>query len=817
MKTWKELKLDLKFFWGSLFYLTYAPKAFIYSRWRDAVEAKYPTPTTGEKFASPGKLLKAEPISRGATFYFEQAELEITFLTVDLVRIDWKPGIPPIPYAIARHEWSEVETKLEETNDNWMLSSEALKIIISIDGSLKFCDNQGQILREEMPPEHKVEGWIHQAKLRTEERIYGLGERSTPLNLRTAKETTEKGEITDRPKTFRMWNYDAAGMYAPGSDPMYLCIPLYLGLHSLGSYLVFYENSFEAFFTFSDVAKADFVGGSLRYYFTYGTPAKLLETYTELTGRSPLPPKWALGYHQSHWGYRTEQAIREEAQEFEKHDLPLSAIHLDIDIQVGYRAFTIDPDRFPKLPSFIKELLDQGVRFIAIMNPGIKYSRDSNLFLEGQLLEAFCRLPNGELVIGPVWPGWCVFPDFTKPVVRKWWSRQYEYLLDVGVAGFWHDMNEPAAFILWGDRSLPKPTQHYMEGRGGDHREAHNVYGLLQAEAGYKSLCGHRPEQRPFIVSRAGWAGLQRYAWTWTGDVECTWAAMRITISTVVGLGLSGIPYTGPDIGGFQGNPSAELYLRWFQMSTFFTFYRTHSSNNVENRAPWTYGEPYLSIIREFIQLRYRLIPYFYTLSWEATQKGFPPVRPVFWNNSEDSRVWNIDDAFMLGDALLVCPVFEEGQTERQVTLPKGHWYSFWDDQIIEGSQQVNLPAPLEKLPLLVKAGSILPMEEGDKLILHIYPSLSGTTETQFYFDAGDGYGESRLDKFRMVRFEDGIEIFWEQQGEYAFPYQIVKIQLHGMEAKAAWVNGNSVDCQGNYLITEQFPQMYIAGEFKIH
>lgn len=485
----------------------------------------------------------------------------------------------------------------------------------------------------------------------------------------------------------------------------------------------------------------------MRYYFTSGSPAELLERYTELTGRSPLPPRWALGYHQSHWGYRTEEAIRAEAKAFQSHNLPLSAIHLDIDCQAGYRAFSIDPDRFPKLASFTQELAALGVRFIAINNPGIKYSRESNLFLEGRILEAFCKLPNEELVVAPVWPGWCVFPDFTNPTVRKWWSRQYEYLLDVGVAGFWHDMNEPAAFILWGDRSLPKVTQHFMEGRGGDHREAHNVYGLLEAQAGYTSLCQYRSHQRPFIVSRAGWAGLQRYAWTWTGDIECTWAALRQTVATVVGLGLSGIPYSGPDIGGFQGNPSPELYLRWFQMACFLTFCRTHSSNNVEHRTPWTYGEPYLSIIRQCLQLRYRLLPYFYTLSWEASQKGYPPVRPVFWSASDDAALWDIEDAFLLGDALLVCPIVEPGGRKRCITLPKGHWYHFWDDALLEGAQPVTLEAPLEQIPLLVKAGSILPMEEGEQLILHLYPPLQGSSDGCLYSDAGDGYGDWRLDR----------------------------------------------------------------------
>ncbi|HBB35964.1 MAG TPA: alpha-glucosidase [Cyanobacteria bacterium UBA8803] len=813
MNRFKELSLKIRFFLGSLFYLTYAPYAFLYSRKRDRIERQFPRPQTEETFDRPGKVLRADPTVRGGRFYFEKAELEVSFLTPDLVRVEWFPGLPPIPYALSRTDWPEVETMLEQGDEGWTLSSKipipdtanTLNVSVSLDGSLKFSNSNGQTLREELPPQRSGEGWTHQARLREDERIYGLGERAAPLNLRAAKDDQQQ------PKGFRMWNYDAAGMYGPGSDPMYICIPVYLGLHSSGSYLIFYENSYEATFTFEEVATAAFAGGALRYYVTAGTPAQLLERYTELTGRSPLPPRWALGYHQSRWGYRTEEAVRETVAEFKSRDLPLSAIHLDIDVQVGFRAFSIDPDRFPQLPAFIRELTTEGVQFITILNPGIKYSRHSNLFLEGMLLDAFCKLPNGKLVVGPVWPGWCVFPDFTNPVVRKWWSRQYEYLLDVGVNGFWHDMNEPAAFILWGDRSLPKVTQHFMEGRGGDHWEAHNVYGFLQAKAAYDALCGYRPQQRPFIVSRAGWAGLQRYAWTWTGDIECTWAAMRQTVATVVGLGLSGIPYSGPDIGGFQGNPSAELYLRWFQMSSFLTFCRTHCSNNVEYRTPWTYGEPYLSIIRQFLELRYRLLPYLYTLSWEATQKGYPPVRPVFWSDSEDAALWDVGDAFLLGDGLLVCPIFEEGGRSRQVRLPKGRWYHFWDDGVIEGAQQVTLDAPLEQIPLLVRAGSILSMVEDHKLILHLYPPVAGSSAGYLYSDAGDGYGEWRLDRFYMMRDEKGLKLIWEQQGDYAFPYKGVQLQIHGFKLQQAWVDGAEVACQDNSLECYPFGEVYIG------
>lgn len=826
----KQIALQIKFFLGSLFYLTYAPQAYWYSRRRDRLEQAF-APSTNESATAakaPGKLVQAESTKRGAIFYFEQAELEIDFLTADLVRLTWKPGLLPIPYAIvkstdpsnAEEGWQAIDVKLQELEAGWQIYSAKLRVVVGLSGSIQFYDTNHQLLREEMPPQQQGEAWSHRVKLRPEENIYGLGERAARLNLRSPLQQDDSPG-----RTYRLWNYDAAGMYGPGSDPMYICIPLYISLHHQGSYLVFYENSFEGEVSFTDVASVQFTGGALRYYVAIGSPANLLTRYSELTGRAPLPPQWALGYHQSRWGYRTEAAVRETVQTFEDLDLPLSAIHLDIDVQVGYRAFTIDPDRFPQLGKFTQELASEGVKFITILNPGVKHSRKSKLFLEGRMLEAFCKLPNGEIVVAPVWCGWSVFPDFTHPSVRQWWSRQYEFMLDLGVAGFWHDMNEPAAFIAWGDRSLPKVTQHYLEGRGGDHREAHNVYGFLQAKAGYESLRQYRTQQRPFIVSRAGWAGLQRYAWTWTGDIECTWECLYQTISTVLGLGLSGIPYSGPDIGGFQGNPSGELYLRWFQMATFMPFYRSHCSNNVEYRAPWTYGEPILSIIRSFLKLRYQLMPYLYTLAWESTQTGAPLVRPLFWYHADDARFWSVDDTFYLGETLLVFPVLEEGARSRLITLPKGVWFNFWNDEILKGSQQIEVVAPLEQIPLLVKAGSILPLQDKQQLRLHLYPALEETEQFfTLYSDARDGYGASRVDRFQFIRFPEGLEIIWHTEGEFSFPYEHLHLHLHHFKLQQIWQDDVEIqlnppgdptlsDREFIYSTTPIFKKIFFKGE----
>lgn len=763
----------------------------------------------------PQKLIDVRATERGAHFEFEQAELEVTFLTSDFIQINWFPGLSPIPYAIVKCDWEVVPTTLTEHETGWTIATDQTSIMIRFDGSLTFCNAAGQVIREERPPERQGDRWVHRAILRSEEHIYGLGERAASLNLRAAKPDQEK------PPSYQMWNYDPGGRYPPGTDPMYICIPISLGLHQAGSYLIFYENSFRAEFTLADEAIADFEGGSLRYYVAIGAPEHLLERYTELTGRPPLPARWALGYHQSRWGYRTEEAIRQEVEAFQTHELPLSAVHLDIDCQVGHRAFSLDPVRFPNLNSFTQELAKSGVRFIAINNPGIKCSRDSNLFLEGQILNAFCTYPNGKLAVAPVWAGRTAFPDFTNPTVRDWWSRQYAYLLDVGVAGFWHDMNEPAAFVFWGDHSLPQVAQHHLEGRGGDHREAHNVYGLLEAEAAYASIRQYRPQQRPFIVSRSGWAGLQRYAWTWTGDTISTWAALRQTVATVVGLSLSGVPFSGPDIGGFQGNPSAELYLRWFQMSTFLMFCRTHSSTSVSPRTPWTFGEPYLSIIRRFLQLRYQLTPYFYTLSWEASQQGHPPIRPLFWIEAQNQTLWDVEDAFLVGNALLVCPIVEPGVGElpterrsaRTVILPEGQWYDFWTDQSIAGSAEVNVDVSLEQIPVFVRAGSILPMEVEQQLVLHVYPPVQGEAESCLYSDEGEGYGAWRLDRFQMIRHATELALIWHEQGDYPFPYPNIQLHLHGVKIQQAWKDDRKMACQEQYIVCDRFRQIRLYVE----
>ncbi|MGD8553878.1 MAG: glycoside hydrolase family 31 protein [Anaerolineales bacterium] len=758
-----------------------------YTLQRDRLARRYAPATAGAVQQPPGELHQAQPTTRGANFHFANMQLEIAFLAPDLVRITWQPGDLPIPYAIARSKWPPVETEMLKRDEHWEVMSKTLSLRVHPDGSLGFFDIQGKPLRQESPPIRQAETWTHWAGLRPEEHIYGLGERASSLNL--------------RPGSYRMWNRDPGGDYGPGADPLYVCIPAYVGLHDQGSYLVYFENSYDATFIFHSMAETRFPDGALRYYLIQGPPDHALARYAELTGRPPLPPRWSLGYHQSRWGYRSSEEIRNLVAGFHSHDLPLSAIHLDLHYMEGYRVFTISGERFPDMKALADELKDQGVRLVTIIDPGIKADPGYFLYQDALDKDVLCKLPNGKTVRAPVWPGWCVFPDFTDPAARAWWGEQYPRLLDQGVVGVWHDMNEPSGFVAYGEPTLPSPTRHSLEGSQGDHRQAHNLYGLLMNRAGYEALTKLQPDRRPFILSRSGTAGSQRYAWNWTGDTASTWQTLRQTIATVLGLGLSGIPYTGPDIGGFSGAPSAELYLRWFQAAAFMPFFRTHSSILTPRREPWTFGQPYLGILRKFLRLRYQLLPYLYALAWQASQTGLPLVRPLFWNQPQDARLWGVDDCFLLGEDLLVAPVLEEGARSRQVVLPGGGWYSFWDDALFQGSGTVECKAPLDRIPLLVRQGSVFPTEEGQALTLHLYPPGEAPGRGLLYSDQGDGHGPSRLDRFSLRRANDDLELLWKDEGDFAFPYASISVQLHAAAAKRAMVDGKEMSVSDNRLL----------------
>ncbi len=623
------------------------------------------------------------------------------------------------------------------------------------------------------------------------EALYGLGENTFGFDLRG--------------QGLEMWNTDPE-TYAPAEDPINLCIPMLVGLHEGRAYGLFFDNPGRARFDLGrsrgDQLRYEADTGELcAYFFGGGTLPAVLERYTQLTGRMPLPPRWMLGYHQSRWSYHPEQEVRELASQFRQRRIPCDVVHLDIHYLDGYRVFTWDRDRFPDPPRLLADLGEQGFRIITIIDPGVKVDPGYHVHDEGLARDTFCKLPDGSLFQGPVWPGECYFPDFTDPQARAWWGDLYQPLLEVGVAGFWNDMNEPAIF----GGTMPHNLPHHYEGRGATHGEIHNVYGLQMARACAEGLRRLQPGERVSLISRSGYAGLQRYALVWTGDNQSTWAQLRLGVGMCLNLGLSGVAFCGPDVGGFSGDCSGELLARWTQVGALMPFFRNHSALGTRKQEPWVFGEPYESICRRWIELRYELLPYIYTAAWQAAQTGLPMMRPLVLAFPQDPRTYRLDDQFLLGDALLAAPVGHLGQTSRPVYLPGGPWYDFWTGEHVSG--EVTADAPLERMPLYVRAGTVLPLgpvlQHSDEwppevLHLHVYP---GDGSSWLYEDDGHSLayqsGDFQLSHFRCETAADGgLVVRRRVEGTFNPGYDRFEVHVHGLEAapRRVLVDGQVVD-----------------------
>ncbi|MBN2004064.1 MAG: DUF5110 domain-containing protein [Anaerolineae bacterium] len=810
------------------------------------------------QWETPGPVRAITPTERGATLVTGHTTLDVAFLAPDLVRVRLKPHshahVPePVPYAIAKSpdEWPIPPIETVQEKQAFFLCSESLIVAVALDTAQVFIyDAAGKLLRADVDASWSGDALRHRTVLDPGTHCFGLGERATPGNRRG--------------RTHILWNRDPSG-YAPGDDPLTLNIPVYVvaggesasqrvsepanyesqitndkahltlspplplspspatsvyhranlrapsTVYRLPStvYLVFYENSHYAEFDLGEsapnVAEHRFAGGELRYYFAAGSPSTLLERYTELTGRHDLQPLWMLGYHQCRWSYFPEARVRKLAQDFRDHEVPCDAIYLDIDYMDGFRCFTWDKVRFPNLPGLVADLRAQGIKTVTMVDPGIKKDRAYAVYRSGLDGDHFCKTPDGAVFHAPVWPGLSAFPDFTFPATRAWWGDLYTPLIEAGIAGFWNDMNEPAAFASPSPDTLPDTVRHRLEGRGGDHREAHNLYGMQMVRASREGLLKLRPETRPVIITRAGWAGAQRHAISWTGDNQSTWESLRLTVPMLIGLGLSGLGFTGPDTGGFAGAADGELFTRWIQMATFMPLFRAHTSKNTPDQEPWSYGEPYLSIVRRFIQLRYELLPTLYTAVWQMCERGWPVVRPLWWDAASPASLLETDDAFLCGDALLVAPVCAPGATTREVPLPPGTWYDFWTNHA--HSKSVTAFAPLEILPLFVRAGTVLPMGEIGPSVeqrlqkflrLSVYPlPAPGETVSELYEDAGEGFGyqrgDYRLNCFKLRQTGERLAITWEREGDYEPPYEHIALTLNGLKRAPRDVSADGV------------------------
>ncbi|MEV8006066.1 glycoside hydrolase family 31 protein [Streptomyces parvus] len=748
------------------------------SAWRRRAADAAALPARGaERARVPGAATGAEPGPGGGVVRFARSELRIRVSVGGAVFWAWD-GAEPLPsYAVAGEAPAPDERAVLEPGKDggWQVVAERLTVEVSRTGAVELRTPGGVLLRRELPPrwwESEGDGpvrWVQRSEVPADARFFGLGGRAGGPRLRDG--------------VYRLWNTDPGGRFGPGDDPLYLTMPVQVVVSDAGTHLAFHDNSWSGRVVLREgeegagsghdrpgVCEVRMEGGPLRCWVVVGTPARVLQGWTALTGAPALPPSWALGPQHARWGFGSQDEVRRVVDGYRDRGLPLSVLHLDIDHYDGHRVFTVDRERFPDLPALAKELRGDGVRLVSIVDPAVKAEPGDAVFDAGREVGergAFVRDARGRMVVGEVWPGACVYPDFTDPFVRDWWGSLYEERLAQGFSGIWHDMNEPVSFAAFGDPSLPRSARHVLEGAGGDHREAHNVYALAMARAGYEGLLRLRPEERPFLFSRSGWAGMQRYGGTWSGDVSTGWDGLRASLSLVVGLGLCGVPYSGPDVGGFDGFPSPELYLRWFQLGAYLPLFRTHSAIDAGRREPWEFGPEVLEHARAALVERERLRPYFVSLSQVARLTGAPYVRPVWWGAPGDRALRECEDAFLLGDALLVAPVLEPGVRRRAVRLPRGRWYDTVTGRAYEGPGQVLVDAPLSGVPVLARAGAVIPVRGADgEPELEVWAPAPGRTGGGLVVrDAGDGWAEAQVERY-ATRWEGGRLVVERDGGE---------------------------------------------------
>ena len=619
---------------------------------------------------------------------------------------------------------------------------------------------------------------------------YGLGERAV--------------RFPSRGHHFQLTTIDQES-YRQGDDPLYINIPFLVGLHDANAFGILFDSTYNGELDLGsrqpDLLSYQIDGPELRFDFILGpTLPAVVEQYTSLTGRMPLPPRWTLGYQQSRWSYETAGIIRKLAHEFRQRQIPCDAIHFDIDYMDGFRCFTWDRTAFPDPPGLIDELHQQGFKAVGMIDPGIKTDPNYHICADGIEQDVFVKLPDGSLFHGPVWPGECYFPDFTNPRVREWWGKKYQPLLEDGFDGFWNDMNEPTIF---GKQTFPETVQYDLEGHGGDHRQAQSAYGMQMVRATYEGLNRLRPNHRNWVFTRSGYAGVQRYASSWTADNYSTWEHLALTPAMLLNLGLSGLAFTGADVGGFSEAPTPELFARWISMGSFTPFFRTHSAKHTPDQEPWSYGSEVESIARTYIGWRYRLLEYIYTAFWQSSQQGTPIMRPLLFEDPANPAYKALDDQWLFGDHLLISPVLTPDTDSRQIHIPPGQWYDFWTDEPVIGPTVITRSAPLDVVPIHVRAGAVLPLgpvrQHNDEafagpLELHAY---AGNGESWLYEDDGATLayrtGAYRLTHFRLRQEAGKLLLTRTVEGDFKPLYDGYRIMMHGGRGKEFYIDGAPV------------------------
>ncbi len=764
-------------------------------------------PETGGHFEPLGPAELLDHTDNGLRVRAGATTVEVAALAPDLFRVGMFPAGGPPRYdseAIAKEDWEPVEVSMQESDDELTLSTTAATARVSLHPlRIGFADLSGRefaVDDEELGMgavetpgadvfSEPLGSPVRLYKKRAPgERYFGCGERTSGL------EKTGSHQI--------FYNVDPPLGHTASFNNLYSSIPFTFSMTNGKAHGLFFDNTHRVEFDLAleDENRAYYgaeAGNIVYYVFCGPTPREVVGRYTELTGRTPMPPLWSLGNQQCRYSYMNEEEVREVARGFRERDIPCDVIYLDIHYMDGYRVFTWNEDRFPDPRRLISDLGEQGFRIVTIVDPGVKVDENYPVYTDGREKDLYCKTRDGEEYQNAVWPGVCAFPDFTNPETRRWWGDNQKVLTDAGVAGIWCDMNEPALFIPAG-ATMPDDVVH-PGGKSGEarwHAQIHNTYGSLMARAAREGLLALKPDERPFVITRAGYAGLQRHAMQWTGDNSSWWEHLWMSMPQLQNLALSGVAWAGVDIGGFGGDTNGELLARWYEFGIFQPYCRNHTTIGTRRQEPWAFGEPYVSVCRKMVKLRQRLLPYLYALFEECHRTGAPILRPLLFEYPEDEITYTADDEFLLGDALLVAPTTRPGIEHRHVYLPEGTWFHYYGGERFHGPTHILAHAPLGEPALYVKANTAIPMGpdashtgEGptDPLTLLIYPA-QGKGESTLYEDVGNGFGymegEYARRRVSCESSDDRITVrIGEREGSFAPEREEVRLELRGVAA----------------------------------
>ena len=744
-----------------------------------------------------------ERTSTGILAKVHAEQLRVDVIKDDLLRIsisragkfDDQPtfALAIDPLAEAAKLGGPTKFEVEDSNDKISVITEAMTIEIikrpfalnayRADGSAIF---ESAHSRDGQPGAYSIlnDTFVLRRKIGKLDPIYGLGEKT--------------GSFNRRGRDFTLWNVDVLNPTASGEftsqqaatdprsdntstefDPYYMSIPFFYHQDAETSAIggSFIDNGYRGFYDFtgSDSYQISFSGGHYsEYVFAGPSMASILEDYTWLTGRTNLPPIWSLGFHQCRWKDYVQADIEALAAKYREHKVPVDTLWLDIDYMDEYRVFTWNTERYPDAPGMLSRLKEQGIRAITIIDPGVKFDPGYSVYDDGLEKGVFATTESGETYIGQVWPGNTAFPDFVQESTRKWWGALNAEHVKSGLAGIWNDMNEPAT----GDIS---PNSMRFGAGQYSHERYHNSYALLMAMGTHEGLLQAMPELRTFILSRAGSAGIQRFAANWMGDNMSRFDHLWMSIPMGAGLSISGQSFVGADIAGFGENTTAELMLRWTQYGALTPFARNHSVIGTIDQYPWSFGPDVEAGVRTALELRYRLLPYIYTAFVKSSETGAPIQRPLIFDFQDDANVRNLDDQYLFGSDILVAPIVEDGQREREVYLPAGEWFDFNTGGHLAGGHKVVADAPLDYIPVFIRGGAVLPMlaeapltTDGlapESIELHVFvPVADGVWTSELEEDDGLTYAaleDNRVrSSFTLTRNGDSVTLAGKSTGK---------------------------------------------------